>query len=417
MRRHVAGHALSRKWQISTSLALALWLGWALAACSSKANPAKRPEGGGVQPVTVTRVVQRDVPIDLQIVGNVEAYLTVVVKAQVSGELTQVHFHEGNYVHKGDLLFSVDPRMLQAQLTQAQANLARDEAQLAQAEATLAKDDASEKYARSESARYMSLLGEGLISKEQAEQYRSQAESSQATVRADEAAVRSARSTVAAQRAAVENIRVQFDYTSIRSPIDGRTGNLNVKQGNVVTANMTDLITIHQVQPIYVSFSIPEARRREVRLAQLVTASPQNDTAPAASGELTFIDNSVDPTTGTIRLKGTFRNSDQKLWPGEFVRTTLRLRTEPGAVVLPNQAVQTGQDGVYVYVVKPDRTVEARPVVTGTRVDQDMVIEKGLRPGETVVLEGQLRLAPGSRVQVAGEGRGAGKEPGQRPMP
>src|SRR5262245_7047007 len=181
-----------------------------------------------------------------------------MVKAQVSGELTQVHFHEGDYVHKGDMLFTIDPRLLQAQLTQAQANLARDEAQLAQSEATLAKDSASEKYARSESARYASLLQEGLISKEQAEQYRSQAESSLATVRADEASVRSARSTVAAQHAAVENIRVQFDYTSIKSPIDGRTGNLNVKQGNVVTANVTDLISIHQVEPIYVSFSVPE---------------------------------------------------------------------------------------------------------------------------------------------------------------
>jgi multidrug efflux system membrane fusion protein len=365
----------------------------------------------------VTKVVQRDVPIDVQVVGNVEAYLTVMVKAQVSGELTRVHFHEGDYVHKGDLLFTVDPRLVQAQLTQAQANLARDEAQLAAAEATLAKDSAQEKYARSEAARYARLFESGLISRDQAEQYRSNAEASLATVRADEASVRSARSTVAAQRAAVENIRLQLDYTSIRSPLDGRTGNLNVKQGNVVTANVTDLISIHQVEPIYVSFAVPEARRPEVRRSQLVMAARQGEPGPPESGELTFIDNAVDATTGTIRLKGTFRNSNQRLWPGEFVRTTVRLRTEPGALVIPNQAVQTGQDGTYVFVVKPDQTVEARPVVTGTRVDQDLVIEKGLEAGETVVLEGQLRLAPGSRVQVAGEGgKGPGKGgPRQRP--
>ena len=213
----------------------------------------------------------------------------------------------------------------------------------------------------------------------------------------------------------MENIRVQLGYTAIKSPLDGRTGNLNVKQGNVLTANVTDLMTINQVEPIYVTFSVPEARLPEIKRSLLVMASRQDDTSHPETGELTFIDNVVDPTTGTIRLKGTFRNSGRKLWPGEFVRVTVRLRTQPNALVVPNQAVQTGQDGTYVFVVKPDQTVESRPVVTGTRVDADLVVETGLRADETVVVEGQLRLAPGSRIQAMGEpGKGPERAPARK---
>ena len=170
-------------------------------------------------------------------------------------------------------------------------------------------------------------------------------------------------------------------------------------------------MTINQVQPIYATFSVPEGRRPEIKKSQLVMASAQNDSSAPEMGELTFIDNAVDPTTGTLRLKGTFRNQNRTLWPGEFVRVTLRLGIQSNALVVPNQAVQTGQDGAYVYVVKPDRTVESRPVVTGARLDQDLVVEKGLQVGETVVVEGQLRLAPGSHVQIQGDSESA---PGSR---
>jgi multidrug efflux system membrane fusion protein len=208
----------------------------------------------------------------------------------------------------------------------------------------------------------------------------------------------------------VENSTVQLSYTAIRSPIDGRTGNLTVKQGNIVSPNVMELMTIAEVHPIYVTFSVPESQLSDIKRYMAkgklqVTAHPQDSAADSETGVLTFIDNTVDPTTGTIKLKGTFQNADNKLWPGEFVRVTLQLTTRPNAIVVPNQAVQTGQDGQFVYVVKQDRTVEMRPVVTGTRVDQDLVVDSGLKPGETIVTEGQLRLAPGSRVQFGG-GRG-----------
>jgi multidrug efflux system membrane fusion protein len=194
-------------------------------------------------------------------------------------------------------------------------------------------------------------------------------------------------------------------YTEIRSPIDGRTGNLNVKLGNVVTANTMDLMTINEVSPIYVTFSVPEAQLRTVKKYMAVGklpvfATPQDDDAGKEAGLLTFVDNAVDPGTGTIKLKGTFQNADRKLWPGEFVRVVLRLTTQSNALVVPNQAVQTGQQGEFVFVVKKDRTVESRPVTTGIRVDQDLVVDQGLEFGETVVTDGQLRLSPGARVSV-----------------
>jgi len=385
---------------------------WVFQGCGIRdPAPGKKGERGGSVPVTVATATRKDVPVEIQVVGNVEAYLTITVKAQVSGELMTVHFREGDFVKKGDLLFEIDPRLLQAQLSQAQANLARDEAQVDQIEANLARDAAQAKYAQAEAVRYASLLEQRLISREDEEQVRASADASAATIHADEASLKAARAAVGASGAAIENIRVQLGYTSIRSPIDGRTGNLNVKQGNVVSANSTDLMTINQVQPIYVTFSIPEDRLPEVRKSQLVLVSPQAGQPASETGEVTFIDNAVDPATGTIRVKGTFLNKDGKLWPGQFVRVTLRLATQPNAVVVPNQAVQTGQEGSYVYVVKGDLIVEPRPVITGARVDQDLVIEQGLQAGETVVTEGQLRLAPGMHVQI----QAPGGPPSRRP--
>jgi membrane fusion protein, multidrug efflux system len=404
----------ARGWLVGNGFCLLLSLCLLSQGCVRKDPPAKKGEfgGGGGVPITAATVVRKDVPVEIQVVGNVEAYLTISVKAQVSGELTRVLFREGDYVKKDDPLFTIDPRQLEAQLNQVQANLARDEAQLGLLDANLARDRAQEKYAQAEVARYNSLLEHALISKEQAEQVRTSAEAASAGVRADEAALRSARATVAATRATVENIKVQFGYTSIRSPINGRTGNLNVKQGNVVNANSMDMMTINQVEPIYVTFSVPESRLRDIRKGQLVMASAQTDSSSPETGEISFIDNAVDMTTGTIRAKGTFANKEKRLWPGEFVRVTIRLSMQPDALTVPNQAVQTGQEGSYVFVVKEDRTVEMRSVIAGARVDQDLVIEKGLRPGERVVTEGQLRLAPGMRVQIQ---NAAGGPPAGRP--
>ncbi|HEY2013865.1 MAG TPA: efflux RND transporter periplasmic adaptor subunit [Bryobacteraceae bacterium] len=371
---------------------------------------------GGDVPVTIAVAASKTVPVEVQVIGNVEAYSTISVKAQVTGQLTNVFFHEGDFVKKDDPLFTIDPRPLEAALNQAIANLSKDEATLGQAQANLARDSASAKYAESQATRYAQLFQSGIISKDQSEQLRANADAVAQAVNADQASIESAKAAIGASKATVENARVQLGYTSIRSPINGRTGNLTVKLGNVVTANNMELMTINQVEPIYVTFAVPEAQLPAIKkyMAEgklAVRSRPQDDPGGEETGVLTFVDNSVDVTTGTIKLKGTFPNTDHKLWPGQFVRVTLRLTTQANSVTVPNEAVQTGQNGSFVYVVKQDRTVESRPVVTGARVDQDMVVDKGLEAGETVVTEGQLRLAPGSRVVVR-DGRGGGQRGG-----
>jgi len=377
-------------------------------AASGSDKGGKRGDGGAPVPVVVATVSQKDVPVNIEVIGNVEAYSTITVKAQVGGQLEKVSFHEGDFVKKGDLLFNIDSRPFEGALNQAQANLARDIAAESQAEANLARDSANEKYAQSQAARYAKLFEGGIVSKEQTDQVRSQADALAQTIQADKAAIESAKAQIGASKSAIENMKVQLSYTVIRSPIDGRTGNIAVKQGNIVTANTTDLVTIAEVQPIYVTFSVPEAQLGDIKKYRdagklPVMATPQDDNTQKENGVLTFVDNTVDAATGTIKLKGTFPNTNRKLWPGEFVRVTLRLTTQNNALVVPNQAVQTGQDGQFVYVVKADKTVEMRPVVTGNRIDQELVIDRGLALGETIVTEGQLRLAPGSRVQLPGD--------------
>jgi multidrug efflux system membrane fusion protein len=366
-----------------------------------------RGRGGesGPVPVIVAMVGEKTVPINIDVIGNVEAYSTISVKAQIGGQLTDVSFHEGDFVKKNDLLFTIDPRPYEAQLNQAEANLARDTAALSQSQANLARDMANEKYMQAEAGRYQKLADQGIISRDQRDQIAANADALSQSVLADRAAIESAKAQIGASKAAIENVKVQLSYTKIVSPIDGRTGNLTVKQGNIVAPNTMEMMTITELEPIYVTFSVPESQLGEIKryMGQgklMVMATPQDDNTQKESGYLTFIDNSVDATTGTIKLKGTFQNADKKLWPGQFVRVTLQLTTRPNAVVVPNQAVQTGQDGQFVYVVKDDKTVEMRPVVTSTRVDQELVVDRGLQPGETIVTEGQLRLAPGSRVQV-----------------
>jgi multidrug efflux system membrane fusion protein len=392
-----------------------------------------RGADGGPVPVVVAKVTAKNVPIEVNAIGNVEAYSTINLVPQIGGQLTEVYFNEGDFVKKGAKLFSIDPSPIEAQIAQAEANLARDEALEAQAEANLARDVANEKYGRDQASRYAQLFKEGIVSKEQGDQLASTADALGNSVKADRAAVDSSKAQLRADQANIRNLKVQFDYTTIYSPIEGRTGNLTVKRGNVVVPSVSSLMSITQVEPIYVTFSVPETRLAEIRryMAQGklgVEATPQDgSTDQPARGELTFFDNSVDPTTGSIKLKGTFANAERKLWPGEYVNVVLRMAIRPNALVVPNQAVQTGQDGTFVYVVKDDGSVEMRNVTAGIRVDQDLVIDKGLAAGETVVTEGQLRLAPGSRVQIgpnrpgggeggSKDGKGKGKGKKERPQ-
>jgi len=395
-------------------------------AASGKGPGGRRGDGGAV-PVVVTTVSQKDVPVNIDVIGNVEAYSTISVKSQVGGQLVHVAFQEGDFVKKGAVLFKVDSRPYEATLSQAEANLSRDNAALGQAEANLARDGANENYAKSQAGRYQKLFDAGVVSKEQTDQMSASADALAQTIRADKAAIESARAQIVASKAAIETAKVQLSYTSIPSPIDGRTGNLSVKQGNVVAPNVMELVTIAHVEPILVTFSVPESQLSDIKRYMAgrklpVVATRQDDATQKETGYLSFIDNTVDASTGTIKLKGTFQNADHRLWPGEFVRVTLQLTMQSNAVVVPNQAVQTGQDGPFVYVVNlADKKVEMRPVVTGTRVDQDLVINRGLQPGETIVTEGQLRLAPGSAVQIRdgrepppGGGGGGGGRRGQK---
>ena len=364
--------------------------------------------GGGPVPVEVAKAQLKNVPVDISVVGNVEAYSVVTVRAQTGGMLTKVNFQEGDFVKKDDVLFLIDRRPLEGQMKSALANLQKSTALELQAEANLNRDAANAKYARDQTDRYLKLVEEGIIAKEQGEQLKSNADSLAQLLEADKAAINSAKAQMESDQSAINNLNIQLGYTTVYAPMDGRTGNTLQKAGNIITANTTDLATINQVEPIYVTFAVPEARLPEVKryMAQgslQVTARAQDGSGEEETGQLTFVDNSVDTTTGTIKLKGTFRNAARKLWPGQFVNATLRLTTRSNAVVVPNQAVQTGQDGTYVYVVGEDRAVTVVPIKTGARIDQDMVIEDGLKGGETVVTEGQLRLQPGSKVQVRGD--------------
>lgn len=324
--------------------------------------------------------VQKDVPLQIKAIGTVEAYVTVAVKSQVNGELADVFFREGQDVRKGDRLFRIDPRPFEAALRQAEAALARD---LAQA-----------KNAELEAQRYTALAEKGFVSKQEYDRARTNFEALAAAVKADEAAV--------------ETARLQLAYTTITSPIDGRTGSILVKQGNVIKENDTQLVTINQIAPINVAFSVPEqdlaaVKKHRAAGGLTVEASASPGGMRAAAGSLTFIDNAVNTATGTILLKATFPNRDRMLWPGQFVDVALTLATEKGRVVVPSSAVQTGQEGPYVFVVKQDMTAEYRPVKTARTFDRLAVIESGVAAGETVVTDGQLRLTPGAKVEIKNE--------------
>lgn len=390
----------------------------ATAAGGGRGGRGSRGAGGPGQPVVTTKVTQQDVPVDIAAVGNVEAYTSVSVRSQVTGLLQEAFFKEGDVVKKGQKLFSIDPRPLEATLQQAEANLLRDQALLNQANAQLARDQANAKFLKASADRQVELLSKGLVSKEAAEQARTAADAALETTKADTAAVESAKAQSVVQNAVVENAKVQLSYTIIRSTIDGRTGNNTVKPGNLVSANSTELVTVSQLQPVFVTFSIPAVHLPTIKHhsnadPMMVSATPQDGNPDAVQGKLTFVDNIIDAATDTIKLKASFDNKDLRLWPGQFTRVTLRLSTLSQATVIPSVAVQVGQDGQFVFVVKQDLTVEQRPITVAQRFGEIVVVGKGLTPGETVVTEGQLRLEQGTKVQP-GDTNGTPAEGGRR---
>lgn len=349
----------------------------AVLCCASCTAKKEKPKAKPAVPVKVAQVQQKDMPVQVKAIGNIEAFTSVAIKSQVSGQIARVHFTEGSDVEKGALLVSIDPEPFQATLSQS--------------EAALAKDQAQAKFAREQASRYEELLKSGIVTRDQYESLQSNAESLAATLAAD--------------RAAIRNARIQLGYCSIRSPISGRTGTLSLHPGNLVKANDLPIVTINQISPIYVTFSLPEKRLAEVKRAMAagqlrIEAAIPNEPAATEVGTISFLDNAVNPATGTIRLKGLFANKSRKLWPGQFTDVLITLASRRNAVVVPTHAIQTSQQGDFVYVVKPDNKVEMRPVISAVAAGEETVIDKGLAPGETVVVDGQLRLTPGAAVEA-----------------
>jgi membrane fusion protein, multidrug efflux system len=348
--------------------------------CVKEERAAAQPRVAPPAPVLVAAVLLKDVPVQIRAIGTVEPLSTVTIKSRVSGELQKVHVTPGQDVKAGDLLFEIDPRPFETALHEAQARLDRDKAQ-----ASNAQIDAD---------RMAGLLKTSVATREEADRAKFTYESAQATVRADEAAI--------------ENARLQLEYAKIRSPVDGRAGEIITHQGNIIRGDDTQLLTIRQVRPIYVTFSVPEQDLQDVRRYSqagqpLVDAIVPPESQPSETGKLSFIDNQVDTETGTIRLKATFDNTDRRLWPGQFVQVILKLTVESNLTVIPTRAIQNSQQGTFVYVVKDDLTFEMRSVKVGRAIGDDSVIDGGLKAGEQVVTDGQLRMDPrikGAKVQV-----------------
>jgi multidrug efflux system membrane fusion protein len=357
----------------------------------TQARSGGRARGGEAVPVTVAIAVQKNVPVQIRAVGNVEPYQTVSIKSQVTGVITQAHFKEGQDVKKGQLLFTIDPRPLEAALKQAEANLARDAAQL--------------NNWREQVKRYRELVDKQYVSKEQYDQIKTNADAAEAVVDAD--------------KAAVDNAKVQLSYCYIYSPVNGRVGSLLVNEGNLVRVNDgTPLLVINQLVPINVTFSVPEQYLADIKQRMAagtlgVDAISPSDAGRPEHGVLAFVDNAVDRTTGTIKLKAEFKNSDLRLWPGQYTNVALTLSTQEGAVVVPSDAIQVGPEGQQVFVVKEDKRVEVRPVTVGQSQEGESIITKGLAPGEVLVREGQFLLGPNSRVEIKTAGADASNSGGQ----
>ena len=362
-----------------------IWIAGAIALLGmsgcSRSDKGKSARALPGSPVKVAQALQKDVPLEIMSIGRVEAISTVSVRAQVGGEVTAVHFKEGQIVRKGDKLFTIDPRPFEIALKQAESLLEKDRALFRNAEADL--------------ARYADLVQKDFVTKEHYDALGANRDVLAAAIKADEASVAKA--------------RLDLGYTAVASPIDGRTGSLFIDAGNIVTANdVNPAVVIEQITPIYVTFSVPEQnlpRIREFmakRPLQTEAASAANPQKPF-SGVLTFIDNTIDPSAGTIMMKATFDNPGGAMWPGQFLNVRLFLTVEKGVVTVPSQAVQTGQSGQYVFVVKEDLTAEMRPVQVDRTYGEESIIAAGLKPGERVVTDGQLRLVPGARVEIRPE--------------
>lgn len=392
-----------------TKAYLGIVLSLCLSSCAQRADSAKGKMGMPPTPVTIAKAEARDIPIQVRQIGAVEPVAVIAVKAQINGELTKVFFKEGQDLKQGQQLFEIDPRPYQQALDQAEAALAKDTALVSQAQANLARDQAQAANAEQQAKRYAGLFTEGVISKDQNDSYQTTAQVQNEAVRADQAAFTSAQASVVADRSSIETAKLNLSYCYIRSPIDGRAGSLLVQAGNLVKANdTTALVNINQLQPVYVGFSAPEQFLPEIRRYSaehsLTVNATEVDTGTnrpiTATGQLTFIDNLVDASTGTIKLKATFPNGDHTLWPGQFVNVVMTLRTLDHATVVPSEAIQSGQRGQFAFVVKPDQTVETRFVTVGQTVDNQIVVQSGIEPGETVVTDGQLRLFPGAHIRV-----------------
>lgn len=368
-----------RRWSTVGTLSLALLALSPLlfTSCTTqKTEAGNGPAAARVVPVTVATATRRDMPVIITAIGNVSPVQTVQVKSMVTAEIMQVHFSVGQDVQKGQLLFTLDPRSFEADLAKAQGQLAKDEAAAANAS--------------SDQKRYGSLLKEGVVAQQQYDAMNSSAAQYEAAVQAD--------------KAAVESAKVNLQYTKIYSPITGRAGDILVHAGNLIKANDVAMVVLNQMSPIYADFSVPEKNLEEIRKymsagSLKVVATLPETSAALAVGKVAFIDNSVDRTTGTIALKAEFPNQQRTLWPGQFVNINLQLTTERNATVVPTQAVQNGQQGPYLFVVKADKSVEARNVDLGPSDKTDVVIRKGVEAGETVVTDGQVRIVPGSHVE------------------
>ena len=344
---------------------------------SSCAKQQAAPQPRAAIPVVVGTVKQKAMPVEVNAVGHVEAYSTVSIEAQVPGQLLDVHFKEGDFVHKGQLLITLDKRPYEAALAQAKAALARDKA-------TAVNN-------RLQAQRYSKLLAEGIVPPSQVESFTSVADASEAVLNSDEAAIKTA--------------ELNLEYCTINSPIDGRTGALMLKPGNLVKVADTPIVVINQVNPIYVNFGVPQQFWPDIQkyMAQgtlRVKATVPKDSGLAEGGNVAFVDNAIDPTTGNIHLRAAFTNSQDRLWPGLYVNIVLTLSEQAGATVVPAQAVLEGNAGSFVYVVRSDKKVEPRTIMAGRTVDGETVIVKGLQPGETIVTDGQTRLEPNARVEI-----------------